>query len=364
MKLHQIIQDYFTFSRNERRGITILLVIIFILAISNKLIFYFEEPSTIDVAVLDSLKKELNAQSNSIVSDNNVLSLFVFDPNTIDSTDLERLDLPYGIKRKLLKFRKKGGKIYSTEDFRKIYGVNDSVYNSIAPFIQVREEEKSEKSKITIIKPFKFNPNLASNSDFTNLGLTDKQISNIRKYQNKGGNFRTKEDFFKIYGFTDEQKKLLHDFVEINEISKVGQSESLKVKTILIDINTADTTLLKQLPGIGSTLSRRIIKYRELIGGFYSVKQLTEVYGLKEPILHGLSGLIQVDSTKIRKLNLNFADFSEISRHPYLTKVQAAKIVKFRTKYGSFHHLSVLCDSMILNIEEYRRIKPYFSEQK
>ncbi|MFY9154381.1 MAG: helix-hairpin-helix domain-containing protein [Prolixibacteraceae bacterium] len=364
MKFHQIIQDYFTFSRNERRGITILLIVIFFLSVANKIIFYFEEPASINVALIDSLKRELNAHVDSVAPMDADFSLFVFNPNTIDSIDLVRLDLPVGIKRNFLKFRRKGGRIYTKADFRKIYGMSDSVFNKIVPYIQLDNNLKSEKSITLQDNLFRFNPNLASNSDFTGLGLTERQISNIRKYQQKGGQFRTKEDLFKIYGFSEEQKKRLSDYVVLDELTKISRQESIKFETVLIDINTADTTQLKLLPGIGSTLSKRIIKYRELIGGFYSVKQLTEIYGLKESTLLGLSELIRVDTTKIRKLNLNFADLNEISRHPYLTKNQAVKILKYRTKNGSFHHLSVLYDSMILNIDEYRRIKPYFSEQK
>lgn len=364
MRFHQIIQDYFTFSRNERRGITILLVIIFILAISNRIIFYFEEPAKINPALFDSLKNELNAQVDSFVLKDLDLSLFVFNPNTIDSFDLKRLDLPATVKKNFLKFRNKGGKVYAVSDFRKIYGINDSIFKSIAPYINLNDELKKEKPRIIQVRLFRFNPNLATNSDFTDLGLTDWQISNIRKYQNKGGLFRTKDDFFRIYGFSEEQKERLYNYVELDETTKLNKEVTFKKESILVDINSADTTQLKQLPGIGSTLSSRIIKYRELIGGYYSVKQLTEVYGIKESTFQGLSELIVADTTKIRKLNLNFADLNEISRHPYLNKIQAAKIVKYRSKYGSFQELSVLCDSMILNIEEYRRIRPYFSEQK
>jgi len=91
---------------------------------------------------------------------------------------------------------------------------------------------------------------------------------------------------------------------------------------------------------------------------------MAEVYGLTETTINGISNLIRIDCTHIRKINLNFADVNELSRHPYLPKNLAQRIVQYRTKNGSFTNLDVLCDSMILNIEEYKRIKPYFSEQK
>ena len=125
-------------------------------------------------------------------------------------------------------------------------------------------------------------------------------------------------------------------------------------------MNSADSIQLKQLPGIGDKLSKRIVKYRDLLGGFYSLAQLKEVYGLSEQTILQLKDKVTLDITKIRKLDVNFADVNELSRHPYLQKNLARQIVKFRTKNGSIHDLAVLRDSMILNIDEYSRIKPYF----
>jgi DNA uptake protein ComE-like DNA-binding protein len=114
------------------------------------------------------------------------------------------------------------------------------------------------------------------------------------------------------------------------------------------------------LPGIGTVLAKRIVKYRDLLGGFYTVDQLKEVYGLSEQTALIIEDKLTVDITRIKKLNLNFADEYELSRHPYLKKNLASKIVKFRTKHGSFQDFVILRDSMILNIDEYNRIRPYF----
>lgn len=364
MNFHQLIQDYFTFSRNERRGITILLTLIFILAIANKVIFYFEEPAKINLTLLDSAKNELALIQDLKEPTRNDLSLFYFNPNTVDSLELDQLNLPVSVKNNLLKFRSKGGKIYSVSDFRKIYGISDSIFDQVSSFIKLDAELKSAIPTSNSTQLFRFNPNLATDKDFASLGLTDRQISNIRKYQNKGGTFRNLNDFFKIYGLNEAQKKSLADFVFFDEPNDLHSSDIEVKNEKLIELNDADSTLLKQLPGIGTKLSKRMIKYRDLLGGFYSREQLKEVYGLNEVTILGFSKLITIDTTKIRKLNLNFADEFEFSRHPYLSKKQAAKIVKFRTKNGSFHQLSVLQDSMILNIEEFKRIRPYFSEQK
>jgi DNA uptake protein ComE-like DNA-binding protein len=176
----------------------------------------------------------------------------------------------------------------------------------------------------------------------------------------KGGVFRSKADFFKIRVISENQKRILSDWIVIESVSKVSTKENFVVNTSTIEINSADSIQLKQLPGIGSVLSKRIVKYRDLLGGFYSVSQLKEVYGLNEQTISLIEEKVTVDITRIRKIDVNFADANELSRHPYLKKNLANKIVKFRTKNGSIRDLAILRDSMILNIDEYNRIKPYF----
>ena len=360
MNFRQIIQDYFTFSRNERKGIVVLLILIFLLAVANKVIFYFEKPAKIDVVLLDSARHELGLVIDSINQPVSRRSLFFFNPNTIDSVALDSLSIPELIKLNLLRFRNKGGKFYSNADFRKIYGVTDQLFNQISPFLLVENVSASHKLKVSTPDYFLFDPNKATDDEFLRLGLSDKQIATIRKYLNKGGVFRSKEDFFKIRVISANQKTSLADWIVIESLQKVVREKNFAPKTTTIEINSADSIQLKQMPGIGSVLSKRIVKYRDLLGGFYSISQLKEVYGLTEQTISLFASKVTVDLSKIKKLDVNFADLNELSRHPYLKKDLASKIVKYRTKHGSFRDLTILRDSMILNIDEYNRIKPYF----
>lgn len=360
MNFRQIIQDYFTFSRNERKGIVVLIILIFLLAVANKVIFYFETPAKIDKALLDSARSELGIAIDSINQKEALLTLFVFNPNTIDSAALDSLAIPQSVKINLLKFRNNGGKIRSNSDFRKIYGVTDQLFGQVSPFLLFENEKTLLKNNIAVPELFLFNPNKATDNEFGRLGFSDKQIATIRKYLDKGGVFRNKNDFFKIRVISENQKRILFDWVVIETNSEKSFGGSSTMKVFSIELNSADSIHLKQLPGIGSVLSKRIVKYRDLLGGFYSANQLKEVYGLNEQTIRLIEENVTVDINLIRKLDLNFADLNELSRHPYLQKKLANKIVKFRTKNGSIQDFAVLRDSMILNIDEYNRIKPYF----
>lgn len=360
MNFKQLIQDYFTFSRNERKGIIVLVVLIFLLAVANKAIFFFETPAKIDAVLLDSARHELGLAIDSINQKEALQTLFAFNPNTIDSVALDRLAIPQSVKINLLKFRDKGGKIYSNTDFKKIYGVTDQVYNQVSPYLLLGNESNQQVMTAKASELFSFDPNTTSDSEFLRLGFSNKQITTIRKYLDKGGIFRNKADFFKIRVISENQKRILSDLVVIESGQNVSQGEKSAVNAPVIELNSADSVQLKQLPGIGSVLSKRIVKYRDLLGGFYSINQVKEVYGLSEQTIRQIEEKVTLDKSRIRKLDLNFADVNELSRHPYLKKNLAAQIVKFRTKNGSFRDFSILRDSMILNIDEYNRIKPYF----
>jgi len=359
MQFKQIIQDYFTFSRNERKGITILLAVIFMLAVANKIIYYFETPAKIDTHLLDTPLNDPDQVKGTV---NNLVKhdkLFSFNPNTIDREGLDSLSLPEGIKRNMLKFREKGGKYYAETDFRKMYGVTDSIYKKLAPYL-LFENKKVQPAKVIIpVKLFTFDPNTSNDQDFLRLGLAEKQIQTIRNYQSKGGSFRRPADFLKIYALSQSQKDALASYIIIEEKRKIVSEKEGAILTIHLEINGTDSIELMRLPGIGNKLSKRIVKYRDLLGGFYTMDQLKEVYGLSEKTRLQIEAMIVVDSTKIHKVDLNFADWKELARHPYIQKNLASQIIKFRTKYGSINEPSVLRDSMILNSGEYTKLRPY-----
>ncbi|HAQ18851.1 MAG TPA: hypothetical protein DCR40_06400 [Prolixibacteraceae bacterium] len=303
MNIKQLIQDYFTFSRNERRGITLLLILIFLMAIANKTIFYFEKPAKINPALFDSARYELGLLNDSLNQHPSERKLFPPDPNPIDLSGQANIDLP---------------------------------------------------------ELFVFDPNKTSDADFHRLGLSVKQIATIRNYQNKGGSFRSKEDFFKMYGLTNQQKNDLSAYIKFEQAETFHPKIDPKVEIATFELNTADSTDLELLPGIGDKLSKRIVKYRDLLGGFYSISQLKEVYGLNEQIIRLNSASLTIDPAKIKKIDWNFANANELSRHPYLRNNLSRQIIQYRSKNGSISNLEILRDSMILNIDEYNRLKPYF----
>lgn len=356
MNLRQIVQDYFTFSRNERKGITILLVLVFLLAIANKLFFYFETPGKIDTQLLNAQLLSTKTNSNTEIKQG---SLFLFDPNTIDETALDSLALPDKIKSNLIRYRDKGGHYYSAKDFRKMYGMTDSIYRTIEPYLRIKTATASSILMAKDKQLFDFDPNTASDSLFLCFGITEKQIRTIRNYQNKRGYFHNSADFLKLYVLSESQKKDLLPYIKVEKGEPLATSARTIDKEEVIEINSSDSVELMKLPGIGTKLSKRIIKYRDLLGGYYTLEQLREVYGLKEETIDLIDKRVKVDDTKVQKVDLNFSDRYELSRHPYIGKENAAMIINFRTKYGFITNPIVLKDSLVLKESDYERLKPY-----
>ena len=127
----------------------------------------------------------------------------------------------------------------------------------------------------------------------------------------------------------------------------------------LIDLNTCDSASLESLPGIGPVLSARIIKYRKLLGGYASVNQLKEVYGLQEETFDLIAARVFADSMAVRKIKINKADYKELIRLPYFERYEVSAILKYRELKGSITGMNDLTENKLIPAEKVARIRPY-----
>jgi DNA uptake protein ComE-like DNA-binding protein len=127
----------------------------------------------------------------------------------------------------------------------------------------------------------------------------------------------------------------------------------------LLELNSCDSAALVDLPGIGPVLSVRIIKYRNLLGGFASVEQLREVYGLPVETYGLISGRLYVDTLLIRKIKINSAGFAQLSRIIYLENYEVRAILKYLELSGRIGSMDALLENRILSPEKAARVEPY-----
>jgi DNA uptake protein ComE-like DNA-binding protein len=216
---------------------------------------------------------------------------------------------------------------------------------------------------------FPFDPNTADSTQLLRLGLEPWQVRNIYKYRAAGGIFRKKEDFARVYGLTQKMYRELEPYIRISAdyqpASLLVKEEKQEHDTLLfpqkiaegetVDLAVADTSELKTVPGIGSYFARKIVDYRERLGGYVSVEQLDEIDGF--PLQ--AKKYLRLGEMEVRKLNLNTLSLSELRRHPYLNYYQARTIVEYRRKKGALKSLDDLRLSRDFPPEARQRLLPY-----
>ena len=278
-------KDFFYYTKSERRavyalciGIALLLVAIWMVPDTSKSLL--AETPGVDSVALKSFEKEVQSKSYSkrekkrFVAEEIPMSLTAFDPNMADSIELSRLGLPVYVVRNILKYRQKGGRFKTTESFSRIYGLEPDLFERLKPYIRIAEPKVAEAKKVDTIA-----------------------------------------------------------------VRKVVEKKAFKYpEGTLVDVNGADTTELKKIPGIGSGIAKAIVSYRSRLGGFYALEQLAEI----EYMTPSLMKWFKLEELVVRPLKVNEAGLETLRSHPYLNFYQAKVIIEHRRKKGKLKSLSQL----------------------
>ena len=299
----------FGFSHTETNGFVVLslLMLVSIMApfVSRFLLAppAFPKVNAQEAHYLDSLIATLESNVKSVSEEG--YHFTYFDPNQVAVDTLLSFGLPAYLANRVLNFREKVHPYRQKEDLLKIYGMDSSLYQKMEPFIVINRQE--ERSKSIAFKP--------------------KEV-----FQKD-----SKEGYYAKPTFTSKPFYL----------------------------NDADTLQLKQVYGIGSVLSKRIIAYRNALGGFYSLDQLKEVYGLKEAAYDSLKNrsLLKADEP-LRKIGINQLDVEEIAGHPYISKKQAKLVVAYRSQHGAFYKSQELLAIPLFDSLSVAKLTPYLSFEK
>lgn len=319
MTWQEFIKDYLTFTRKER--IAILVILFAVLAIFILPKFIKPSPKSIssntDSSWVNAIKRiEKNQPENSVSNkeqtseenyayqyDPSVTStnaqkpeLFYFDPNTLSFDGWKRLALKEKNIQTILNYRNKGGHFYKAEDLKKIYGLKNEDYLRIAPYVRINTSNEEKDEVASTTLP--------------------KPQTNISDQ----GNFRQYSVF---------------------------------------DVNSADTTAFISLPGIGSRLATRIVQFREKLGGFYSIDQVAETFGLPDSTFQKIKQYLELKNTSIRKININTATVDELKAHPYIKWSLANPLVAYRNEHGLFFSIADIKKIPSVTNDVFNKIAPY-----
>jgi competence ComEA-like helix-hairpin-helix protein len=193
----------------------------------------------------------------------------------------------------------------------------------------------------------------------------EKQINNLKQNTNAETNSKTKnKHIYKQNNISTHQTSQLPYSKQKHSSSKKNLTQYNK-EIKKININTADTNEWKKLYGIGKVLSNRIVSFREKLGGFYSVEQIKEVYGLKPETYEQIKPSLYVDKNfTIRKIDLNNFDVKKIAAHPYIDWDLANLLIAYRKQHNGFKTIYEITRSGLVNDKLYRKLVPYLTVKK
>ncbi|HRN56538.1 MAG TPA: helix-hairpin-helix domain-containing protein [Agriterribacter sp.] len=217
---------------------------------------------------------------------------------------------------------------------------------------------------------FYFDPNTLPPAGWQRLGLSGKTIQTIQHFIAKGGRFYKAEDIGKIYGLRKQDYIKLLPFVRIvpeaAERKKDSNAEApsyaagnKKYSIPVVAVNTADTTAFIALPGIGNKLANRIVSFREKLGGFYTVEQVSEVYGLSDAVFQQIRPYLHCDTTAIKKISINTAGISELKAHPYIKYQVANAVIQYRLQHGRLQNAAELKQIHVIPDDLLQKLEPY-----
>ena len=216
---------------------------------------------------------------------------------------------------------------------------------------------------------FPFDPNTADSTQLLRLGLEPWQVRNIYKYRGRGGIYRKKEDFARLYGLTVKDYRRLEPYIRISS-DYLPASTLVKEEHVVRDtlrypvkigegeqvvLNTADTTELRKVPGIGTYYAARIVRYGQRLGGYVSVDQLDEI----EDFPQETKKYFVIEDAHPQQLNVNQLTLQQLRKHPYINFYQAKAIVDYRRLHGNLKSLQELRLSKDFPPEAIARLTPY-----
>ncbi len=308
--MHSDLKKFLTYNKSERRGIFILLMLIFVVSIIN-----LSLPSLIKnesrnnrelIAMYDSVMK-LSIRQDSLAylqNQDTVINYFNFDPNGLPPEKWKLLGLSDKQIRVIKNYEKAGGKFYNKKDLKKIYSISGEMYARLEPYITIRKES--------------------------------------RKWQN---NKQGEPDFQMHPGIPDDSATI---------------NEKARENPIILELNTSTSDELQTLYGIGPAFADRIIKYRDLLGGFHTKEQLLEVYGFDSIRYMQIESAVVADSNMIRKLRINQGEFRDLLRHPYISYDLTREIFSYRSK-GRIKRLESIRQLKTINDSLFQKLMPYLS---
>jgi competence protein ComEA len=337
----ETIRGYLTFTRKERYGVLFLLLIISILFVLP----YFFQPSVgdPDPAAYEKMKEGIRKFESRVMdsagesvhharytdqkqypsesfSEPAVKSfhpkMFYFDPNRLTGEQWQQLGLSERLSLTILHYIEKGGRFEKAEDLRKLYGLRNSDYEKLFPYVRIAKPTENLNAHAGSYAKTNYNAPVVKKAD----------------------------------SFLRETPRSMEPRIPVTHQGKNYE---------ITDINQADSAGWSRLPGIGTKLSSRIVHYREKLGGFYQVEQVGETFGLPDSVFQKIKPSLRMNTTALLQIDLNMSTKETLQAHPYIRWQLAKGIVEYRQQRGRFQSTDELLQLALMDQIKFEKLKPY-----
>lgn len=337
-------RSYFQFTRKERMAVIVLLVMIvaakvapiFFKSATGGVVF---EPLNQHTAgninrekrqALDDSSGLVQGEDGRFVDSNETVrySLFYFDPNNTLDTDWRKLGLRDRTIQTIQKFLDKGGRFRIPDDLRKIYGIRRIELERLIPYVRISKNKELELLR----RPTELS---RQSSDGEEPGVSN---SHWPRSSDRSG-----------------QR-------EVNRYSAAStRNYRMEKSSLSIDINEADSSQFILLPGIGPKLAARIIQFRAKLGGFYSVDQVAETYGIVDSVFQRFKLKLVCHPGRLAIININTSTLEPLKQHPYIRWKLAEAIIRYREQHGPFKKVEDLLLLHMIDEAMLAKLLPYLS---
>lgn len=342
----------FEFTARERKGVLYLIPLVIIIALLSVLLVRHKS---------DDVPEKIESDS---------VQIFAFDPNTIDLRGLVTLGFTKKEAVGILNFRERGKRFETPYDFADCYQVSLEMFERLKDSIvidpkyrakryshtrpQFEQSPRAEQTKE--IRLFVFDVNEASADDFRAMGFTVRQSAAIVNFRTSRGGFRSIEEFSECYIISPEKYEQLLPYMRI---AVAPEPEPAVAAKVIVELNSSDSSSLCTVRGIGAVTAGRIVAYRKMLGGYVRVEQLAEIKGVTESNYETILKEISIDSSKIQKIDVNFALPETMGRHPYIGALTLRKLLKNRQLKGGWVCIEDMVNDKVMTAAQADKLRPY-----
>jgi DNA uptake protein ComE-like DNA-binding protein len=332
-----MLKDFWALSRSEQRGFVIVATLMCVALISLWVPIQSAPDANVTLLAglsgLSDVPMSETAQIQTVVEND----LVYFNPNHVTIKELEAMGLHRNVVINWKKFLEADGRFRHHEDILQVYGMDTLFYQKIKPFLVFDPPSDSDTKRSfknqNPSRPLLIDLNRVSKSQLQEYGIASPVCDSI---------LAIRHDFW-FNESCDPSQIVIEPNASVKQFFSTSLSPRYKSKSdnhFTLEVNTADTSQLVLLKGIGSVLAKRIVQYRQLTGGFYHLDQLLQVYGFSPVTLDAIKPFLTVDRTKILPLNINKASLRRLKDHPLLGYYKAQAIIDLRKQSGSIHQLN------------------------